>query len=157
MVNYLGNKTRHFNLDVTSVLFNGYIRGYGLDCLRWDIPCLGGSLYPIVGAGVGVSRFTIYNFLSTGLSAEDSELPPFASSNFYTARHEFTYQASVALEYLDQEGWGLTVGYRWFAGDKFRGPSFINTQTGTPQDISGYEWTQKLKANEVFVQLKLYF
>lgn len=158
VVNFLGNKTRRFKLDVSSVLFNGYLRGYGFDCLNWNIGCNGSSIYPIVGAGVGVSRFTIYDFISTGLPSVVAEgIPAFGSDYAYTARHEFTYQAAVGLEYLDCDGWALSAGYRWFAGKRFKGPSYIRRSSGLALDIHGFEWNQHLRANEVFVQLKLYF
>ena len=82
---FLGNKTRRFDLGISTLMFSGYLSGLSFECLTWKIPCCCGSLYPIIGAGVGVNELLISNFRSTGLPPvnEVDPFPAFSSDNAY--------------------------------------------------------------------------
>lgn len=154
---FLGNKTRRFNLDVLTAMWNVSLNGRGCDYLSWNCGCLAGSFYPVIGGGIGISRFKIFNFRSTGLPPVDNDgLPAFASENEYTVRYHFSYQVSVGLEYNHCDIWALSIGYRWFDAGKFKGPRYIRTANGDAHDIGPHEWEMRLRANEVFIEAKFF-
>lgn len=151
-----GSFTREFDLDVTSVLFSLNVLGRDISCLNWNCGC--GSIYPIVGLGVGVSDLTITNFRTTGLppSGSSSPFPDFANENQHTLRRNFTYTALFGLEYNCNDCWALSTGYRFFNAGKFKGPRFIRTNTGGAIDLVNNEWKMYFKANEWFIELKVF-
>lgn len=159
----LGTKTRHFNLDATSLLFSLFFNGKGFDALRWTTGPSGNYIYPFIGVGVGISELTIYNFRSTGIPANPEFVTPtisfksFASENEYTKRYRFTYHIIGGFEYRLLPNWGFELGYRWFSTTRFRGPSFVRDSRGNGANITGSEWKQRLSANEVFANIKYYF
>jgi opacity protein-like surface antigen len=157
--NPLGNKTRQMDLDVSTVMFSLYANGADFDMLTWNPGFVSGSIYPIVGAGVGMSRLNIYNFRSTGLSPTNppvNPFPGFSSDNEYTVRNHFTYQVMVGFEYQQSEMWAISTGYRWFDAGRFKGPSFFRNKIGDSFETSGNEWRMRFAAQEVFVELKLF-
>jgi opacity protein-like surface antigen len=150
----IGNKTRHFNLDVSSIMYSVYLNGY--ESFSWRPQCSVGALYPVLGAGVGVSQLKIYNFRSSGLPDTGDNVPGFGSDNEYTKRYHFTYQVMVGLEYRYGETWALSAGYRWFDAGKFKGPSYIRNPAGLGQDVRPHEWRMKFRSNEAFVEFKVF-
>lgn len=90
---FLGTKVRRFHLDVTTAMWNVYVNGRGCrDYLCWNCGCMPGDFYPVIGGGIGVSRFKIFDFRSTGLDTVDSTgLPAFGSENDYCVSYHFTY------------------------------------------------------------------
>jgi opacity protein-like surface antigen len=148
--------TREFDLDVTPILFSVNLLGRDLTCLNWDIAC--GKIYPVIGAGIGVSNLLITNFRTTGLppSGGSSPLPGFANENQYTRRQNFTYTALVGFEYNYSDVWAIATGYRWFDAGKFKGPRFQRVSTGGAVDLAGQEWKMRFRSNEWFVELKIF-
>ncbi len=160
----LGDKTRRFNLDITSVLASLYLNGRTYDKLRWNMRSAESYMYPFIGLGIGASELTISNFRSTGLPPSDPSfitpditIPGFASENQYTKRYRFTYQVFTGFEYRLLPDWGFGLGYRWFSTTKFRGPSYLRDTNGNSADIICLEWRLRFAANEVFVHLDYYF
>jgi len=98
-------------------------------------------------------------FAPTPLTAGVPGVNSIGSSS--TAKTVFSYQLEAGIEYKYEEKWGFTVGYRWFDGGKFKGPSHITAGTGLPGNpIVGVEvpsWKGRLRANEVFAELAYYF
>lgn len=159
----LGIKTRHFNLDATSLLFSLFFNGRAFDALRWETGPSGSYIFPFIGAGLGISELTIYNFRSTGIPANPEFVTPavsfksVASENQYTKRYRFTYIVLGGFEYRLLPDWGFELGYRWFSTTRFRGPSFVRDSRGNSANITGSEWKQRLSAHEVFANVKYYF
>lgn len=152
----LGAKTREMDLDVSSLMLSGYWSGFGCEALTWRPGC-SGSITPFLGAGVGLSRLTIYNFRSTGLPSVDPTVNPapgFGSDNAYTVRTNFTYQLMAGLEYHFCDLWTLSLGYRWLDAGRYKGPSFIRRPPGTALDIRGSEWRARFEAQEILLELK---
>lgn len=148
--------TREFDLDVIPILFSVKLLGVDIPCLNWDVAC--GKIYPILGAGVGVSNLLITNFRTTGLppSGASDPLASFSSENQYTRRRNFTYTALVGFEYNYKDCWAITTGYRWLDAGNFKGPRFLRVATGAAVDVGGDEWKMHFRSNEWFVELKIF-
>lgn len=148
--------TREFDLNVIPILFSFNLIGRDIACLNWDFAC--GTLYPILGAGIGVSNLLITNFRTTGLppSGDSDPYLSFSAENQYTHRTNFTYTLQLGLEYNYKECWAISTGYRWFDAGKFKGPRFQRVATGAAVDVGNEEWRMRFRANEWFVEFKIY-
>jgi hypothetical protein len=151
-----GSYTREFDLDVTPILFSVNFLGRGIPHLNWNISC--GKIYPVVGAGVGVSNLLITNFRTTGLPPSGASAPhaSFSAENQYTLRKNFTYTALVGLEYSYKDYWAIGTGYRWFDAGNFEGPRFQRVASGAAVDVAGEEWKMRFRSNEWFIELKIF-
>ena len=151
-----GSYTRAFDLDVTSALFSVNLLGRDIECLNWEVAC--GTLYPIVGASVGVSNLLITNFRTTGLPPTGASFPfeSFANENQYTLRRNFTYTALIGFEYNYNDNFAISTGYRWFDAGKFKGPRFQRVSPGGAVDISGEEWKMRFRSNEWFIEFGIF-
>lgn len=149
-------RTRHFNLDIATVMFSLYVSGRGIPGLCWSLPSISSTIYPIIGGGVGTSRLTIYNFLASGYPPTTTPFPSFASENAYTVRYRFTYQLMGGFEYRMKNNWAFSLGYRWFDPRHFDGPRYIRDNLGNTQDVLDNMWRIKFKANEIFFELKVF-
>lgn len=151
-----GSYTREFDLDVTPILFSGKLLGRDIPYLNWNLAC--GNIYPIVGAGIGVSNLLITNFRTTGLppSGASSPFASFSAENQYTRHKNFTYMALVGFEYNYNDCWAISTGYRCFDAGKFKGPRFQRVATGAAVDVAGVEWEMRFRSNEWFVEFKIF-
>jgi hypothetical protein len=148
--------TREFDLDVTPILFSLNLLGRDYPCLNWDIAC--GKIYPIIGAGIGVSNLLITNFRTKGLPPSGASAPfaSFSAENQYTLRRNFTYTALIGFEYNYNDCWAIATGYRWFDAGRFKGPRFQRVSTGAAVDVAGEEWKMHFRSNEWFVEFKVF-
>lgn len=148
--------TREFDLDVTPILFSINFLGRDFCYLNWDLAC--GKIYPILGVGVGLSSLSITNYRTTGLppSGDSAPYPSFSSENQYTRRNNFTYTALIGFEYNYNDCWAISTGYRWFDAGKFKGPRYQRVATGASVDVGGEEWKMRFRANEWFVEFKIF-
>lgn len=148
--------TREFDLDVTSTLFSVGFLGRDIECLNWDFAC--GTVYPVLGFGLGVSNLKITNFRTTGLPPTGDSAPynSFSAENEHTLRQNFTYTIFLGFEYNYNECWAVSTGYRWFDAGKFKGPRYQRVANGSAVDVEGQEWKMRFRANEWFIQLKIF-
>lgn len=151
-----GSYNREFDLDVTPVLFSVNFLGRDVCYLNWDIAC--GKVYPIIGAGIGVSNLLITNFRTTELppSGDSAPFDSFSAESQYTLRKNFTYTALLGFEYNYNDDWAVSTGYRWFDAGKFKGPRFQRVATGAAVDVAGEEWEMRFRSNEWFVEFKIF-
>ncbi len=151
----LGEKTRRFDLDISSIMLSTYFNGRGIRALNWKT---GGysSVYPFIGGGIGVSQLTVSNFRSTGLPSIVEPLASFGSENQYNKSYSFTYQLMTGLEYRYRDVCALSVGYRWFSINKFNGPEYIRTSTGDAFDAKNNTWRINFSANEALIEFKVF-
>jgi hypothetical protein len=151
-----GSYTREFDLGVTPILFSAQLLGRNIPYLSWNIAR--GMVYPILGAGVGVSNLLITNFRTTGLPPTGDSAPyaSFSAENPYTLRRNFTYTAHIGLEYNHNDSWALATGYRWFDADSFKGPRFQRVASGAAVDVAHQEWKMRFRANEWFAEFKIF-
>lgn len=147
---------REFDLDVTPILFSVNLLGREFSCLNWNIAC--GKLYPLIGAGVGVSNLLITNFRTIELPPFGASAPfaSFSAENTYTRHQKLTYTALAGFEYNYNDRFAITTGYRWLDAGTFKGPRFQRVATGAAVDIAGKEWKMRFRANEWFIELKIF-
>lgn len=151
-----GSYTRKFDLNVTPILFSANLLGLGIPCFHWNAGC--GKLYPILGAGLGISNLLITNFRTTGLPPTGNSSPydSFSAENQYTLRKNFTYTLLAGLEYIYKKRWAIGTGYQWFNAGRFKGPRHQRVGSGSAVDVSGDAWRMRFRANEWFVQFKIF-
>lgn len=157
---FLGTKTREFDLDIATLMLSGYLSGRGFDFFCWDLGAIPGTIYPIAGGGIGMSRILISNFHASGLPSANPIIDPtptFGSSSEYTVRYSFSYQLMGGFEYRYCDSWAISFGYRWFDLMKFKGPRFLRDPAGTALDISPNEMRLNFSAQEFFAEYKLLF
>ncbi len=150
-------KTRRFNMDLLTTMGSLVLQGRYFDCCTCECDTI--SVYPIISGGVGTSRIIIWDFRSTGLAPTDDNAPllSFASENQYSVRWNFSYQLSAGLECRYCDNWAIAVSYRWFDAGRFRGPRYFRDQDGNAFDVCNETWRMHLQANEVVVDLKVFF
>lgn len=148
--------TREFDLDVTPVLLSVGLLGQDLPYLNWECGC--GSFYPIIGGGVGMSSVKITNFRTTGLAPTGASalFNSFSAENQFTQHNQFTYTAFVGVEYRYGNRWAVSTGYRWLDAGRFKGPRFKRVASGAAVDVQGDEWKMRFRANEWFVDFKIF-
>jgi opacity protein-like surface antigen len=151
-----GSYTREFDLNVTPILFSANLLGRGIPYFHWNISS--GKIYPTLGGGVGVSNLLITNYRTTGLPSNGGSYPypSFSAENQYTLRKNFTYTVQAGLEYSYKERWAVGTGYRWFDAGTFKGPQYQRVYTGSAVDLSGDEWEMRFRANEWFIEFKIF-
>ncbi len=158
----LPSKTRHFDLDSTSVIFTARFHGKGIDGCFYTADSEGSYIAPVLGAGIGFTYHRVSNFFSKFAPTSITKPEPGAGSiGSSTSKTSFTYQLEAGAEYKYKGTWGVTVGYRWFDAGKFKTPNHIIGGTGLPGNpLAGSmvpPWTGKLRAHEVFAELAYYF
>ena len=151
-----GSYTRKFDLDVTPILFLANILGRGISYFNWDI--FSGKIYPMIGAGIGVSNLQITNFRTTGLPPTGDSAPnlSFSAENQYTLRKNFTYTVLAGFEYSYNNYWAIATGYRWFDAGQFKGPKYQRVASGAAVDLAGNIWKMHFRSNEWFVEFKIF-
>lgn len=147
---------REFDLSVTPILFSVNFLGRNVSCLNWNLGC--GTIYPVLGAGVGVSNLLITNFRTTGLPPTGASAPfnSFSSENQYTLRRNFTYTVQFGFEYSHNDCWALATGYRWFDAGNMDGPRYLRVDTGGAVDVADQTWKMRFRSNEWFVEFKIF-
>lgn len=148
-------KTRRFNLESMTAMGSLFFYGRYFDCLTFN--CGSFNIYPVIGAGFGMSRVLIWDFRSTGLPSVDKPLLAFSSENEYTVRWKFAYQMSGGLEFRYCECWAIGVSYRWFDAGRLSGPRYFRDTAGNSFDAGQDTWQMSLKANEVVGDIKYIF
>ncbi len=148
--------TREFDLNVTPILFTANVLGRGIPCCNWSVGC--GQFYPLIGVGLGLSNLLITNYRTTGLppSGDSAPYASFSAENQYTLRKNFTYTLQAGVEYSYKKSWALGTGYRWFDAGHFKGPRYQRVANGSAVDVGGSEWDLRFKANEWFIELKIF-
>ena len=137
-----GDKTRYFNLQSNSLMWNVYLHGKGYsDGLIYQLH-KNISVEPFIGGWIGAAFNTVSNFnsiLSTG------SVKAIEANNLITS---LAWQFSAGLNFFNQEHFSLGTGYRYYNGQQFSGNSYIiNSQDTAPN------WTGTIQANEFFIQL----
>lgn len=147
---------RKFDLNVTSILGCVNLLGHRVPRLHWDIGC--GTLYPLVGAGLGMSNLLITNYRTTGLppSGDSAPYASFSAENQYTLRKNFTYTLLAGFEYKHNACWAIGTGYRWFDAGHFKGPRYQRVASGAAVDVACDAWKMRFRADEWFIEFKIF-
>ena len=151
-----GSYTRKFDLSVTPILFSVNLVGRGIPYFHGDVGC--GKIYPMIGAGLGVSNLLITNYRTTGLppSGDSSPYASFSSENQYTLRKNFTYTLLGGFEYSYKDYWAIGTGYRWLNAGHFKGPRYQRVADGSAVDVAGDAWKMRFKSNEWFIEFRIF-
>lgn len=149
--------TREFDLNVTPIIFSANLLGRGIPHLNCDVGS-SGKIYPMLGAGLGVSNLLITNFRTTGLplTGDSSPYESFSSENQYTLRKNFTYTILAGIEYSHNDRWAIGTGYRWLNAGNFKGPQYLRSVSGAAVDIGTNQWDMRFRANEWFIEFKIF-
>lgn len=147
---------RKFDLDVTSILFGANLLGQSIRCLSRNFRC--GTIYPLIGVGLGASNLLITNYRTTGLppTGDSSPYASFSAENQYTLRRNFTYTIFAGFEYNRNDRWAIATGYRWFDAGHFKGPRYQRVASGSAVDVACDTWKMRFRANEWFVEFKIF-
>ncbi len=151
-----GSYTRKFDLNVTSILFCANLLGREIPSCNWDIDC--GKIYPLIGAGLGISNLLITNFRTTGLpsTGDSAPYPSFSAENQYTLRKKFTYTLLAGFEYSHNTYWAIGTGYRWFNAGHFKGPRYQRVASGSAVDVADATWKMRFRSHEWFIEFKIF-
>lgn len=148
--------TREFDLNVTSIFFGAYLLGRGVPHVHKDIGC--GTIYPMVGAGLGGSDLLITNYRTICLPPTGDSAPyaSFSAENQYTLRRNFTYKVQIGVEYSHQDSWVVGTGYRWFDAGHFKGPRYQRVANGSAVDVACDTWKMRFRAHEWFIEFRFF-
>lgn len=148
--------TREFDLSVTPILFSANLLGRGIPHLNLQLGC--GEIYPMIGAGIGVSNLLITNFRTTDLPAtgDSSPFESFSAENQYSLRKNFTYTLLAGLEYSHTDRWAIGTGYRWLNAGNFDGPAYQRVASGSAVDLGDDPWNMRFRSNEWFIEFKIF-
>jgi opacity protein-like surface antigen len=139
---FIGDTTRHFNLQSNSLMANLYVHGAGIsDYLKMNVKNIF-SIEPFIGGGLGVAFNTVSNFNSLESTGTYSSVE---QDNFRTA---LAWQLSAGLQLINDSHFNLAAGYRYYNGEDFTSNNytFQNPTFATP-------WKGTVAANEFFVTL----
>ena len=144
-------RVRRFNLENFSFMYNIYLNRTQDPCWAWDVCCW--TIAPYVGAGVGASRNSVYNFHTLLLDvAEDANdvISIMTPNVVRTVGAQFM----VGVEADYNEHLSLALGYRFFYGGKLNSNNYYvdadEVRTITP-------WCGTFKANELVFSLHVTF
>lgn len=147
---FTGNaRTRYFTLDNRALLISGSLHPaesiYSLLSLNFT---------PFVGAGIGYAYNQVRNFYTIGTATIDGVTVGSTTSIGNPAnRNSFAWQGSVGLNIQPQiSHLSVDIGYRYFDGGKFNGPSTVYTNASG--FLTGLPWLGRLEANQAFVAFK---
>jgi hypothetical protein len=160
-----GTRTRHFEVSNTSITGNAYFYGGGIAdefvFYFLDDRC---TLQPYIGAGVGVSYNTVYNFYTVLEDAANIvtvnglNLKRAASVELPNTHVSWAGQAVAALE-LAHSNFTFSCGYRYFNGGKFKSNNYL-TSRNSAGDAShagtAIPWVGHLRTNEFFASLRVF-
>ena len=148
--------TREFDLSVTPILFSANFLGRGIPHCHRNVGS--GKIYPIAGAGIGVSNLLITNFRTTGLPSTGDSAPfaSFSAGNQYSLSQNFTYTLLAGVEYSHTDRWAIGTGYRWLNAGNFNGPQYLRADDGSAVDVGNDAWQMRFRANEWFIEFKIF-
>lgn len=142
-LDFNGDKTRFFDLQSNSLMWNVYLHGKGYsDALHYEIY---NDIFvePFVGGGIGVAFNTVSNFHSVTSANNPTAM---MLDNSMTS---LAWQFSAGLNFYNTGKFNMAAGYRYYNGEQFTSNSYIISDTpsiATP-------WSGTIQANEFFIQL----
>jgi opacity protein-like surface antigen len=158
--NFLGNKTRLFDLDNSSFMVDFTINKLHDGCL-YDFDCDYFKIAPYLGFGLGLSKNTIYNFHSVQqdtLTADNFTTNIVHSIMSPVSQNKLGWKFQLGLDMSACGCFYVGIGYRFFDGGKFRTNNYIiDSGSSFAAPIKTPAWCGKLRAHEVFGTISLAF
>ncbi|STX50183.1 Opacity protein and related surface antigens [Legionella busanensis] len=152
--NPFGDRTRYFDLNSNSIMFNGTLYGQEWsDILAYEIGNFG-LIQPVIGGGIGVSYNTISNF-HTVLDTNSGVTSVMQDKT----RASFAWQLNAGLEFKKNR-FSFDIGYRYFNAGTFVSNDNLITRlsasTGAPIMTETIpNWSGSLSANELYLTVKV--
>lgn len=151
-------RTREFKLKSNALMLSGWIDlGDLFNNLSWQVSRF--SIQPFVGAGVGANYMEVHDFHTVG--AAFGARNQIASINSSSTGTEFAWHGAAGLSAQLSQRTTFSVGYNYFDGGSIPFPGYVDSSSSSPDagigrnGVSLTPWQGKLKANEVFAELKV--
>lgn len=160
-VNFAGNKTRFFDFDNTSFMFDLYFNRSGFN--SWGYKCCNFAIIPYFGIGGGWSNNAIHNFhsvLERSFTVGTFTGNPVTSIATYHSQIRGAWQAQVGVDFYANRCVAFGIGYRYFDGGCVRSSNhvIINSSDSVFRNAStAPAWTFKFRTHEVVGTLSLEF
>lgn len=142
-------RTRYLDLNNRAFLLNLAIHpldGY-YSAKNWDFT-------PFISGGIGYANNQVRNFYTVGtISVDGTAIGSTDSIGNQVATNSFAWQGSIGLNLKPQQSHlSLNVGYRYYNGGTFFGPSIIYANSLGMTDTT--PWKGQLQANQAFFEFK---
>lgn len=147
-------RTRFFDLDHQNVLFNFTLRPS--DCFCFNFCSV--NFTPFAGVGIGIGIHKVNNFHTVAFVSTQPPVGSTTSIGNSRTHTDFAWQATAGLNIQPFSCYSclsLDIGYHYYDGGRFKGPSKIVTNTADTEGgyNTGAPWRGRLKANEIFFAL----
>ncbi|WP_419420759.1 outer membrane protein [Legionella sp. D16C41] len=147
---FSGNaRTRFFQLANRALLVNGFLHP---DPYWSGFATIG--ITPFIGGGIGYAYNQVRHFQTVGTQVVDgTAIGSTTSIGSDTGHDSFAWQGSAGLSFrTTQSHLGVNLGYRYFDGGKFHGPSRI--YANSDGFANGRSWRGHVKANQLFFEIQ---
>jgi hypothetical protein len=141
-------RTRFFQLDNRAILVNGFLHP------ATSFTSSGVNIKPFVSGGLGYARNQVRNFYTVGLATvAGASIGSTSTIGAEANKNSFAWQGSAGLTFSPiQSHLDVNIGYRYFNGGKFNGPSRIFTNA--QGFVNTKNWSGQLKAGQIFFELQ---
>jgi opacity protein-like surface antigen len=147
---FTGNtRTRYFQLQNRALLVNGFLHPahylYNPAALE---------LTPYIGGGIGFANNQARDFHTVGtIIVGGIAIGSTSSIGEDNNKNSFAWQGTVGLNIRPQQSHvSANIGYRYFDGGKFEGPSAVFTNSDGI--LASRPWSGCLEANQLFVEFQ---
>ncbi len=136
-------RTRYFDLDNQNVLFSASL-------YPWQIKTGCGAFTPYAGGGVGVGINRVSNFHTVAYDSS-ADVGSTTSIGGPVTKGVFAWRVLAGIRFAPKiEHFSFDLGYRYYNGGKFTGPSKIQNYTGGGATTYGKPWKGYIKSNEIY-------
>ena len=66
------------------------------------------------------------------------------------------YTLLAGFEYSHSDRFAIGTGYRWLNAGNFDGPQYQRVTSGSAVDVAGDAWDMRFRANEWFIEFKIF-
>ncbi|MCC5791253.1 MAG: outer membrane beta-barrel protein [Legionellaceae bacterium] len=150
-------RIRRFKASSNTLMLSGYVDlGHASEHLRWQAAHL--SIQPFIGAGIGANYLKVHDFHTLGPVYDALGRRIVASMNSSSTGTEFAWHGTLGLSAQINQRTTFAIGYNYFDGGNLPFPNYIDGSTSPPDNRDGTTvtaWRGKLRANEVFAELRV--
>lgn len=155
----LGTKTRKFRLSNTNIMANVTLNGSGMGLFTNLGSC---KIQPFVGAGLGIAYNRVFDFHSV-LATSAAGFNNVASIMNEKVTKSLAWQLMLGAELALTQKFDLDIGYRYLDSGRFKSNNYITDIPGgagggvSTRPTGAPPWKGKLRAHEIFLNLKYRF
>lgn len=152
---FLGAKTRYFDLDNSNVMFNIILHGTNKLVMHIGKNML---ISPFIGGGIGVARNELFNFHSVLFKTDSHGINYVAAIMSPNVHYSLAAEALVGISWSIYKRTKLEFGYRFYYGGEFESNDYVtDVKPGEPGEKNratlSPSWKGHLLANEAFVNI----